>query len=278
MLITSFLYKIEERLQDLVDERTRELRESQKSLVESEKMVSIGALVAGVSHELNTPIGVALTASSYIVDNTHQITDIISQEKVKKAELIRYLNQNLQSGEIAVSSLKRAAELVQNFKQLAVDQKSEEKRDLNLHELLDTIAKSLRNSKKDLNLEIINKIDRELFLFSYAGDFIMIFTNLIQNSIYHGFEGCKDGIIEVISVIKGEELIINFKDNGIGIPKKDLGRVFEPFFTTKRHKGGTGLGLSIIYNMVTKLGGSISVNSQETGLEIKIAFNINALM
>lgn len=268
----------ENRLQEMVEERTRELKESQKSLIEAEKLASLGALVAGVSHELNTPVGVALTAASYITDSTKSIKTKVEHNQVKKKELIEFINNSLQSGEITVSSLKKAAELVASFKQLAVDQTIEKKRDINLYELINTIGVSLKHSRKNLELKIENNIDKELHLFSTAGDFIQIFTNLIQNSIVHGFSNRERGLICIESHIKGNKLRIDFKDDGKGISEGDLARVFEPFYTTSRNNGGTGLGLSIIYNMVQKLGGTIEAFHGDPGLDIEIVFDMEKLM
>lgn len=266
------------RLQELVADRTKELKESQKNLIEAEKIASLGALVAGVSHELNTPVGVALTAASFITESSERIKSRIKEDLVKKDELVNFIEDNLESGNITVSSLKKAVELVNSFKQLAVDQTSEVKRDINLYDLINRIYASVKYSRKDLELNLVNNIDKEIHLFSTVGDFVQIFTNLMQNSIVHGFNNRKKGSIYLSSVIKDNNLVIDFKDNGVGIPENQLSRIFEPFYTTDRSKGGTGLGLSIIYNMVRKLGGTIEAIHGDPGLHIKMIFDIEKLM
>lgn len=267
----------EGRLQGMVDEKTRSLQESQKQLIEAEKMASLGALVAGVSHELNTPVGIALTAASHITDSTNGIKSRIENNELRKKELIDFLNSNLQSGNLTVSSLKRASDLVNSFKKLAIDRTSEVKMDINLYDLIETIAISLKYTQPNVNIAFNNFIDKNLHLYSYTGDFVQIFTNLIQNSITHGFEGESGGTVTILTKVKKDLLYITYCDDGKGLQGVDLKKIYEPFYTTKRHKGGTGLGLSIIYNLVLKLNGKIKIMDGSKGLCFEMEFNLKNL-
>ncbi len=270
-------FRQECRLQDMVDERTRELRDSQKNLVEAEKLASLGGLVAGVAHELNTPLGIALTASSFTKTEAENIKKKIENDNLTKNKLLRFVESQIDSGQVAQSSLERASGIVRNFKQLASDQTAENMRSFTLYELLDAIYSSIKLNYKEITINFVNKIDKDLSLFSYPGDFIQIFTHLIINSISHGFEGMASGSMAVISTISEENLFLQFSDNGIGIKEDDIKKVFEPFYTTKRHKGDTGLGLTIIHNMIVKLGGIIDVKPANPGLDFNMTFDLKKL-
>jgi len=266
-------FRQESRLQELVKERTKELRLSQKSLIETEKMASLGALVAGVSHEINTPLGIALTAASFFTDRTEQIKEKVNNNELKKNELLDYLSDIFHSGNMTLESLNRASNLVGNFKKLAVDQSIEKKQDFFLYDLIKTISNTSKQEFKDKEFQLINNIDKKLSLFSFLGDFIQIFSNLIKNSIIHGFEDTENGQIEISSDFEGKSFNLTYSDNGIGIIEKDLKHAFEPFFTTKRHTGVSGLGLSLVYNLVLKLGGTIEITNKNPGLLILMKFN-----
>lgn len=267
----------ENRLQTMVDERTRSLKESQEQLIEAEKMASLGAIVAGVSHELNTPVGIALTAASHIAERTNDIKDRFDNNELRKKELIEFLNSNLQSGNLTVSSLKRASDLVNSFKKLAVDRSAEVKTDINLYDLIKTISISLKYTQPNVGVSFNNFVKKDLHIFSYTSDFVQIFSNLIQNSIIHGFHGESGGSITIISKVKKNILYVTYCDDGQGLKDVDLDRIFEPFYTTRRNKGGTGLGLSIIYNLVIKLGGKIRIMEGSKGLCFEMEFDLNKL-
>lgn len=267
----------EARLQEMVDERTKSLKESMNKLIEAEKMASLGALVAGVSHELNTPVGIALTAASHITESTSGLKSKFESTGIRKQDLIKFLNDSLQSGEITVSSLKRAADLVNSFKKLAVDRSQEVKVDINLYDLLETIIMSLKFSQSNEDIVINNFVDNKINLFSYAADFVQIFTNLIQNSFTHGFQDKRCGAITITSKIEGANLKVTYCDNGTGFKNVDLSKVFEPFYTSSRSSGGAGLGLSIIYNLVHKLGGEISIVNVKKGLCFRMIFPLGCI-
>lgn len=265
----------ETRLQELVSERTKELKESQKNLVEAEKLASLGGLVAGVAHELNTPVGVALTAVSYMAGYTEEINIKFDNNRLKKNDLIKYIEDQMESSRVALSSLERAGSLINTFKLLAADQSAEDKRLFSLKLLIDALFNSIKLNYRNINLKLNNSIDNHFELYSYSSDFVQIFTHLIENSIVHGFNNMDSGEMWVEAKIKNENLIINFSDNGKGIPKEQIKKVFEPFYTTGRHKGDTGLGLSIIHNVIVMLGGKIEVEPATPGLIFKMTFDYN---
>lgn len=262
----------EGRLQVMVDERTRELRESQVRLIEAEKMASLGSLVAGMSHLLNTPLGTALTAASMVTQDTLEVQEKLGRNQLKKMELISFLNKNLKGGNITVAALQKAGGLVNQFKQLSSEQTKERKRNFNLYELVEAAGDTIKNEYRECTLQLKNYTARNMVLHSFAGDFLQVFIHLFQNSVVHGFDKKLEGIIEVNSAIEGELLKLNICDNGTGIDTLHLTRAFEPFFTTKRESGGSGLGLSIVYNLVTKLKGQIEMSSPDKGLKCTLSF------
>lgn len=273
-----FHLRVEKHLQEQVESKTKELEETidelkltQKHLIEAEKMASLGSLVAGVSHEINTPVGVALTATSHLNESTKEIQDIIDSNKLKKKDLTKFLQNNLAGSNLAVSSLKKAAELINNFKQLAVVKDSDLKQDIILYDLIKNSILSFQYTNDLDNIEINNNVDKSIALHSYPMGLFQIFTHLISNSLIHGFKNSDVGVINIDAVKKSHKLKIIYNDNGAGIPKKLHKKVFDPFFTTIRSEGRTGLGLNIIYNQVMKLKGTISLsNNKPSGVMVEI--------
>ncbi|MFC3150496.1 ATP-binding protein [Litoribrevibacter euphylliae] len=249
-----------------------QLQNTQKQMVEQEKMASLGSLVAGVAHEINTPIGIGITAISHL---EHIITELevpFQQGKLSKTNFENALRNLKECHTLVFSNLERAAQLVKSFKMVAVDQSSEEKRLFNLRSYLNDVITSLRPELRKTNLKLKLVIDENLFLNSFPGAFSQIFTNLIMNSIIHGFNDSDEGTIDINAQLKEETLIINYRDNGKGIGKEIAAKIFEPFFTTNRDTGGSGLGTHIIYNLVTQaLHGSIELDqTSDTGAHFVI--------
>jgi len=282
------LKQLNENLEQMVADRTVELRkvnsdlviamktirETQDQLIISEKMAALGNLVAGVAHEINTPVGIAVTAVSYITKNIREATKFYENGTLKKSDmdnLIRILNE---SAEITLSNLNHAADLIQNFKKIAVDQSSESKRDFELNSYINDIITSLHPVIKKKDLKIETTSNQTIVINSYPGVFSQILSNLIMNSITHGFENAQHGKIIILLEKSDTNINIVYRDNGIGIKKSNIDKIFDPFFTTKRGEGGSGLGLNIVYNLVTqKLGGHIRCTSEEnSGTEFTIAF------
>jgi len=264
-------------LEQKVEERTYELQASlehlkkaQKQIIESEKMISLGSLVAGVAHEINTPIGVGVSAASLLETNSVNISKAYKLDDMSKSEFEEYLEDNIKLSATILRNLERSAKLIRSFKQVAVDQVSNESRKFFIKEYIDEVLLSLHPKYKHLINQIEVKCPRELSISTNPGSIAQIITNLIMNSLIHGFdeeeyqESAKIIITVKELVISGKSMIqIEYFDNGKGISKEYQDKIFEPFYTTKRSTGGSGLGLSIVYNLVTQqLGGEISCESE----------------
>ncbi len=265
-----FNLRIENQLQDQVDKKTKqlketikELKETQESLIQSEKLASLGLLTAGIAHEINTPIGISLTSTSHTYEKTVIIMSQINGETLKKKDLTDYFDDTLHSSEIAVKSLKKAGELINIFKQLSVDQDSDVHEKVNIKDLIQNILLTMKhtNDLENINIKLDSKDD--IILDCNPSNIYQILSNLIKNSILHGFKDTATPIIDIKVFKENSNTIILYKDNGSGIPKRLHKKVFEPFYTTKRGSGGTGLGLNIIYNNVLNLGGLISLSTNE---------------
>lgn len=242
----------------------QKLQIAQQQLVESEKMAALGNLVAGVAHEINTPVGVGVTAASQLDRLTKDFAQLYKNGSMTRTHLENYLNSAHQSSVLILRNLTRAAELTKSFKQVAVDQSSEQKRTFMLKEYLHEIITSLKPELKHTQHEILIECDSDLKLFTYAGAISQILTNLIINSIQHGFQNKSAGQITIKTTTKDHCFILSYSDNGRGIPTEIISHIFEPFFTTNHQGGGTGLGLHIVYNLVThKLEGLIHCESVE---------------
>lgn len=263
------------KLQVLNDELTDSLQRvesMQGQLIESEKMASLGGLVAGIAHEVNTPIGICLTAASFLKERYKQLQTIYEKEEMTQDNFDEFLKSINESSDIILKNIQRATEIISNFKKVAVDQSVEDKRCFNVKEYFYEIIKSLHPKLKRYNHTINVNAPDKLNINSYPGSFYQVFSNLILNSVIHGFESIDSGIINISVYCDNEFMKIDYQDNGQGMSKDILKTVFEPFVTTKRNKGGTGLGAHIIYNIVTQqLQGTITCESEiDQGVCFKI--------
>lgn len=264
------------RLEEKVAERTRNLatanqdlsnlllrlQSAQKQIVQSEKLAALGALVAGVSHELNTPIGNALLLASTL-DDARRAFEEASMSGLRKAHLAAFQQELAEGFGSMLASLHRAAELIASFKELAVDQASSRRRVFDLREVTNETVTALAPALRHAGVGLRNEIGDGIILDSYPGPLGQVLGNLINNAIKHGFDGMTGGEI-VIGTRRTEigMVEIALSDNGHGIPEQHLSKVFDPFFTTKLGQGGSGLGLHIVYNIVVGvLGGSIRLES-----------------
>jgi predicted ATPase/signal transduction histidine kinase len=264
------LQEFNQNLEQLVGDRTHELsntldalKAAQSKLVESEKMASLGGLVAGIAHEINTPIGVGVTVASALAEHTTEFASIYKSGKMKRSELEEFLDIATQSSNTLLINLNQAAALIQSFKEVAVDRSSEERRTFGVRNYLDEILiqlkPKLRNSKHSIEI----KGDSKIALDSYPGALSQVVTNLLMNSLIHAYEPGESGQLAFDWRQEGDRLSFEYSDDGKGIPPKNLSKIFEPFFTTKRGQGGSGLGLHIVYNLVTqKLLGEIECKSE----------------
>lgn len=256
---TQALKAVNARLQKTLDD----LQRMQNRLVQSEKLASLGSLVAGVAHELNTPIGTGVTVVSTIADRCVELRRLIEQG-IRRSQLDATLDDIGKAADLAQASLQRAARLVQDFKQVAVDQTSSRRRTFDLHELLREmmVAVRLRHKRAPVAFEI--DVPPGIPMDSYPGTLEQVLTNLIDNSVIHGAEGRSGCVVTITAKPHEAGVVLTVADNGRGIPAASLPRVFDPFFTTRLGQGGSGLGLSIVYGLVTGiLGGHIEVQSEE---------------
>ncbi len=250
------------------------LRKTQNKLVEAEKLAGLGSLVTGVAHEINTPVSVGLTGSSHLEFLAENILSKYESEKMTQEDLKDYLKSSKELINVINSNLNRTADIIRNFRQVAVDQTSEQKRlfkvEAYIKGLLISIDSLFKNKKIDINIDC----DEELAIISYPGFFAQIITNLVTNSINHGFKDISKGEINFKIEKIDNHLNFEYSDNGKGIREENLLKIYEPFFTTDRQEGASGLGLNIIYNLVTtNLSGTIDCHS-ELGKGVKFTIKI----
>lgn len=258
-------------LERMVDERTEELKTAMDELIEREKLASLGGLVSGIAHEINTPLGVSISAASYLETINNQIVESMVGGKMTKTQLVEFFHNLDETAKILNSNLYRASELVKSFKEISISQITEDLSRFNVKEYLEMILLSLKHEYKRSGHTIEVLCDENLIVYSYPGVFAQIMTNLMMNALVHGLSHKEGGqiLIEVTALLDNlgqhnGDLRVHFYDNGIGIPKANISKIFEPFFTTNRERGGSGLGLNVVYNLVTgKLGGKITCESQE---------------
>lgn len=250
-----------------------QLSAAQSQLVESEKMAALGGLVAGVAHEINTPIGVSVTATSHLSEQINSFNKEYKNGELRRSSLENLLITTKESTEMLMRNLERASELIRNFKQVAVDQSSEEKREFELKSYLGELCQSLHPKLKQGNHQITISAERLINLNSYPGVIAQIVSNLIINSVQHGFKEKKQGEIKIELSLNNHLVTIDYQDNGIGLTDQHREKVFEPFYTTARSMGGSGLGMSISYNLVTsKLNGSFGCLKSSLGAHFQIKF------
>lgn len=248
-------------------ESLHHLEMTQSHLVESEKMASLGGLVAGVAHEINTPVGIAVSAASYLQDRTSAVRRKLEHGELAGDDLRAYLNDAADSARLLLSNANRAARLVQSFKQVAVDQTSDERRHFDLRQYIEETLLSLRPRISASGIDVRIDCPPEIRMDSYPGPLSQVLTNLVLNAVQHAFDPDRPGRIQIaVEPVGTDEVVLRCEDDGRGIPP-DLHRtIFEPFFTTRRGSGGSGLGLHLVYNIVTiRLNGSIEVRSREGG-------------
>ncbi|HEY9061057.1 MAG TPA: substrate-binding domain-containing protein [Pseudobacteroides sp.] len=238
------------------------LKQTQKQLIHSEKMAALGGLVAGIAHEVNTPVGVSVTAASYLDEKNNEIIKLFEDGKLKKGDMEKYINTTMETLKILNINLARASNLVKSFKQIAVDQSMEEKRSFVIKDYISEVLLSLNPKIKKTKHKIIINCDENIKIYTSPGGLSQIITNLIVNSLVHAFEENDEGTMIINVSRKNSEIIIEYSDNGRGINENDIKKIYDPFFTTKRGNGGTGLGLNIVYNIITnEYKGSIKCKS-----------------
>lgn len=249
------------------------LKQAQTNLITSEKMASLGSLVAGIAHELNTPIGNSLLTATALDDMVAEFGKKYADGGVKRSALEALMADTRLACSIMTSSLRRAADLITSFKQVAVDQTSDKRRRFDLGEVLGDTLATFAAQLRRANCETRLDCPQALMLESYPGSVGQVLSNLINNALLHAFEGRSSATLSITArETPDDQVLLIFADDGVGMPPKILHQVFDPFFTTKMGQGGSGLGMNIVYNIVTgMLGGTIEIESSvEHGTSVTI--------
>lgn len=248
------------------------LQLAKDQLVESERMASLGGLVAGIAHDVNTPLGVSVTATSFLQERVVSLQSAYDEKKLTGSTMASFLSDAQQTITLLTNNLNRASELISSFKQVAVDQTSEAEREINVRQYLGEIVHSLAPNFKKSQHSIEIHCPDNLIIQCAPGVIAQIFTNMIMNSLIHGFENKVSGKIKIDISSDDQKLLIDYQDDGMGLPEGTREQHFDAFFTTRRGKGGSGLGTHIMYNLVTQtLKGEIEVFSKpQQGLKYKI--------
>lgn len=265
--------------------RNNELAESNQilqmakdQLIDSERMASLGGLVAGIAHDVNTPLGVGVTAASFLQERLRALESAFEEKSLTGKTMQQFIGEAQQTSTLLLNNLNRASDLIASFKQVAVDQTSEAVREVNLKHYMQEVIHSLAPNFKNTQHQITVECEEHLNIICAPGAIAQIFTNMIMNSLIHGFEDQKSGMITVNISRQDDKVVIDYQDNGKGMPSRLISKHFDAFYTTKRGKGGSGLGTHIMYNLVTQaLAGDISVESDVgKGLQYHIVFPVDS--
>jgi PAS domain S-box-containing protein len=252
---------------DAAETALRNLRETQASLIEAEKLAALGRLVAGVAHEVNNPVGISLTVASALERKTAMFAAEVARGDLRRSSLNEFLETSRDASGQLVANLNRAAELIQSFKQVAADRNYSDKRTFDLADLTEQVVMSLRPGLRKHNLTLTVDCQPNLMMNSYPGPYGQVLTNLFLNAVAHAFPDGRPGTVDIRARESGKDNVeILFSDDGCGMSLDVRRRAFDPFFTTRRDQGGTGLGLHIVYNIVTnRLGGRLDLDSEPGG-------------
>ncbi|MFU2512360.1 ATP-binding protein [Pseudoalteromonas sp. ASV78] len=271
--------QLNQSLEEKVNQRTIALREAnqellttlermhqyQNQIVESEKMASLGQMVAGVAHEVNTPIGLGITGSTLLRDKLAEISQGFEQKTLTSSQLKRFIDNGIENLDLIYRNLNRAAELVSSFKKVAVNQDGELNSLVNMHDLISNVMLSMRTDLLEKAPNVVIHCSSQLMFETKVGPLQQVLQQLLSNSVIHGFRDNQNNEIEITVERNESSLIINYYDNGIGVDKSIKKRIFDPFVTTKRGEGGSGLGMHLVYNLVTQaLGGSVYFDDQSS--------------
>ncbi len=250
------LYLVNEALRARADELTASmasLAAAQEALVQQGKLAALGGLVAGVAHEINTPLGVAVTAVSLTAEHAAELESMVGSGRLSKSGLERLVVALRESTILARSNMERAAALVQSFKRVAVDQSSEAPRVAQVDKLVSDLVASLSPILRKAGATVQVEAPAEIVVHIDAGAFGQLLTNLLQNACIHAFERiAHPAVITIAAAVLDDRLLLHIADNGVGMTPDVAARVWEPFFTTRRGDGGSGLGMHIVHNLVVQ--------------------------
>jgi len=250
-------------LAEKVEERTQLLKATQNELMQSEKLAALGSLVAGVSHELNTPIGNGLMLASTLSEKAPDVAEKVRGPGISREELQTFLDETVEASAMLTKTLTRARDLVQDFKSVAVDRQSAQRREFRLNDCIEetvaTIRPSLKGSPFGIQLELGDDVEMD----GYPGAISQVLSNLIDNAIRHGFDGCTEGTVRVAGGLADTDRVtVTVADDGNGMSPTQQRRLFDPFYTTKLGQGGSGLGMAIVYRLIYEtLGGEVTVEA-----------------
>lgn len=261
-------------LQQTVDELNQTLNElhtAQSKLIEAEKLSSLGSMVAGIAHEINTPLGLCITIHSFIDDHFQELKKRFTAGEMRKQDFTDFLAMLDESLAILNKNQQRAAHLIKSFKQVSEDQTGEHIRHFQLREYLEEILETLSPRFKQTRHRVEIDCAPELWLDTYPGAISQVITNLVLNSLLHGFEHTEEGVIRIQAALERGKLVMEYRDNGCGLSAEARQKIFDPFYTTKRGHGGTGLGMHLVYNIVhQRLEGSIDVIDSPEGAAFRL--------
>ncbi|WDE11761.1 YfiR/HmsC family protein [Thalassomonas haliotis] len=239
------------------------LKDTQEQLIQSEKLASLGTLTAGIAHEINTPLGIAVTSTSMGMESTQAIRQQFTSGKLTKSKMEKYFSGIEQSSKMNTQALERVIDLLNNFKQVAADQVVGEAREINLHHYIEEVMSTLFAEMKKYQVQYQFSGDTQACITTIPGAFAQVLTNLVTNSLKHGFEHKNSGVIAIrLEKLAAGGVKLIYQDDGHGMSQEVQKNIYEPFFTTKRNMGGTGLGMNIVYNIISKnLAGEITIKS-----------------
>jgi signal transduction histidine kinase len=249
-------------LENRVAKRTSELKTAQEQLVEFETMKALATLVSGVAHEINTPIGIGVTAASHLNDKVALTRSKYESGSMKRSDFETFLGDAAETSSMILSNLGVASRLIQGFKGVAVDQSDEARRVVVVKDYLEEVLLSLRPRLKRTRIDVRLECPGHLQLDSFPGSLSQAVTNLVMNSLIHAFEEDEKGSISIEVEERGEDIRITYFDDGAGMTEEVVEKIYEPFFTTRRGRGGSGLGMHVVYTAVTEaLGGTLTCES-----------------
>jgi signal transduction histidine kinase len=271
-----------EKLEQEVNHRTSDLRntieiltETQEQLVESKKLSALGSLVRGVAHEINTPLGISITALSHIKDELEATEEEITSARLTQASLQKHINSSLSGHELMVNNLSRINSLVIKFKQIAITNTDSEMKVFNLYSSVDEIVRQWKTRSKVENIIVDIQIEETISFYGFYGEFITIFEELLENSAQHAFKNTSHPVITISTDVTDEKVLIHYSDNGSGVTEQSAHLIFDPFFTTSRGAGCTGLGLNLVFNIITTLfEGKIELLRTKQGIYLQLSFPI----